>query len=95
MMLGAIIDRLEDPQVVAALLRALGDVELPARLPNDAEQAAETVAAAVRGFLDTASDDHWVQLIGIMSRAPDPALAALRAILAKALPPADAGDRYG
>ncbi|WP_281004751.1 hypothetical protein [Mesorhizobium hawassense] len=36
--------------------------------------------------MDTASDDLWTQLIGIMNRAQDPGLAAMRAILDKALP---------
>jgi hypothetical protein len=91
-MLGEIIDRLDDPQVTASLLQALDDPDLAARLPgNDTQDRAETVATMVRGFVDTASDDHWVQLIGIMSRAPDPALAALRAILLKVLSPPAAG----
>jgi hypothetical protein len=38
--------------------------------------------------LETASDDHWLQLVGIMNRAPDPGLAAVRAIPARALPAA-------
>jgi hypothetical protein len=44
------------------------------------------MASTVHGFLDTASDDHWLQLVGIMNRARDPGLAAIRAILDKALP---------
>ena len=47
----------------------------------------QLVASAVRSFLDTASDDLWTQLIGIMNRAEDPGLAAMRAILTKAFPP--------
>ena len=44
------------------------------------------MASALRYFMETASEDYWVQLIGIMSRAEDPGLAAIRAILTKALP---------
>jgi hypothetical protein len=55
---------------------------------NEAGQSqAQLVASAVRSFLDTASDDLWTQLIGIMNRAEDPGLAAMRAILTKAFPP--------
>jgi hypothetical protein len=42
----------------------------------------------VRSFVETASDDLWTQLVGIMNRAEDPGLAAMRAILVKAFPPA-------
>ncbi|WP_180899608.1 hypothetical protein [Martelella soudanensis] len=42
---------------------------------------ADCVAAVVRSFLDQADDDTWLQLVGIMGRAEDPGLAALRAIL--------------
>jgi hypothetical protein len=86
--LGEIVDRLDDPDVAAGLLRDLEEPDLEVRLAlvGDGELAAEVMAAIVRRFLETASDDHWVQLIGIMSRAQDPALEALRAILLKSLP---------
>lgn len=91
-MLGRLIASLDDPQVVAALVTRLEDPALHSRLAAAAEAAgqeqSEIVAASVRGFIDTASDDYWTQLIGIMSRAADPGLAAIRAILLKTLPPA-------
>lgn len=88
-MLGKLIDSLDDPVVAMNLVAALADPELEARLANAAEAegrpTADVVATIVRNFLNAASDDHWVQLIGIMNRAKDPALAALRAILASEL----------
>jgi len=89
-MLGAVIASLDDPAVTARLVAALDDPALAARLAAAAAASgrapAEVAAATVRRFVDTASDDHWVQLIGIMGRADDPGLAALRAMLHSALP---------
>jgi len=91
-MLGRILDRLDEPETAAALLRALDDASLADRLathrPGEAPEHA--LASVVRGFLETASDDHWVQMIGIMICAADPTTAVLRAILAQALPKAAA-----
>jgi hypothetical protein len=94
-MLGALIASLDDPKVAERLLGALDSPVLSRRLGEAAARegavVAQVMASAVRYFLETASEDHWVQLIGIMNRAEDPGLAAIRAILAKALPelPAD------
>ena len=93
-MLGRLIDSLDDPTVASALLLALDDPTLRARLDAAAEAAgeppADVLASAVRGFIETASDDLWTQLIGVMSRSDDPGLAAVRAILGKVLPAASA-----
>lgn len=89
-MLGAFIESLDDPQTAATLIETLGMDGLAQRVGTAA--AAETMepaaylAMVVRSFMETASDDHFVQLIGIMNRAEDPGLAAVRAILHKALP---------
>ena len=89
-MLGRLIESLDHPQVALSLIAALDDSALSERLAVAAGAASrpqsDIVAAAVRGFIDSASDDHWLQLIGIMNRAEDPGLAAMRAILAKTLP---------
>lgn len=89
-MLGNLIATLDNPAVTERLIAALGDKAIEERLARAAGSAArpacEIAAETVRGFLASASDDHWVQLIGIMSRAEDPGLAAIRAILTKALP---------
>lgn len=91
-MLGQLIASLDEPEVSGRLLSALGAPALQGRLDAAAaaegRAPAEMVASAVRRFLDTASEDEWVQLIGIMGRAADPGLAAMRAILERALPPA-------
>jgi len=89
-MFGRLIESLDDPEAALGLIAALEEPSLSKRLAAAADAAgrppAEVMASAVRGFLDTASDDHWLQLVGIMNRAEDPSLAAIRAILEKALP---------
>ncbi|MFI5014236.1 MAG: hypothetical protein ACHQAY_18005 [Hyphomicrobiales bacterium] len=89
-MLGTLIDSLDDPDVAAGVVEALDEPILARRLDAVAETqglpVADLMASTVRSFMETASDDLFVQLMGIMSRAEDPGLAALRAILLKALP---------
>ncbi len=91
-MLGRLIDSLDDPAVASVVLAALDDPTLRARLDAAADAAgvpsAEVLASIVRGFVETASDDLWTQLIGVMSQSDDPGLAAVHAILAKVLPTA-------
>jgi hypothetical protein len=91
-MLGALIDSVEDPKLAARLLDELHAPDLTRRLEAVAQRTgvsvAEAMASTLRHFMETADDDHWVQLIGIMNRAEDPGLAAIRAILMKALPQA-------
>ena len=76
-MLGALIDSLDDPNVAERLLSALDTPALVQRLDQAAERegvpVAQVMASTLRHFMETASEDHWVQLIGIMNRAEDPA----------------------
>lgn len=91
-MLGALVDSLDDPAVAMRLMATLDDAALSARLGAWAvatgRPEAELLAGVVRDFLDSADDDIWTQLIGIMTRAEDPGIAAVRAILTRALPEA-------
>lgn len=93
-MLGDIIASLEDPKAAMAVVAAFDEPALLTRLAAAADAAgrspADIVGSAVRNFLDTASDDLWSQLIGLMNRAQDPGLAAMRAILEKTLPDVEA-----
>jgi len=74
-MLGRLIDSLDDPETALGLLAALEEPLLVEHLALTASSTGQPVpdviASTVRGFLETASDDHWVQLIGIMNRAED------------------------
>ncbi|AYG63622.1 hypothetical protein QD460_25680 [Rhizobium jaguaris] len=89
-MLGSLIASLDNPQTAAAVIGAVGMEGLAERVEKaaaaEAMEPAAYLAAVVRSFMETASDDHFVQLIGIMNRAEDPSLAAVRAILHKVLP---------
>ncbi|HML27297.1 MAG TPA: hypothetical protein PKE16_00370 [Hyphomicrobium sp.] len=89
-MLGQLLNALDDPKVAIGVLAALNQPSLSERITAIAGATgcapADVIASTVRGFLDTASDDHWLQLVGIMNRAEDPGLSAVRAILNKALP---------
>ena len=88
-MFGTLVARLDDPDVAAAVVSAIADPRLTARLELTATEAgvpvADVMATAVRSFLDTASDDQFVQLIGAMNRAEDPGMAAVGLILRAAL----------
>ena len=89
-MLGNLIASLDDPKVAMNLLAALDEPALLMRLAVAAEESGrppvDIVGSVVRNFMETAPDDLWTQLIGIMNRAEDPGLTAMRAILEKALP---------
>lgn len=89
-MLGKFISDLDDPQVVLDLVAALEAPDLLARIGRAAAAEGQTpsayLAVSVRTFVDTASDDAWLQLVGIMIRAADPSLAAMRAIIEAVLP---------
>ncbi|MBB3289101.1 MULTISPECIES: hypothetical protein [unclassified Rhizobium] len=89
-MLGSLIASLDNPQTAAALIGAVGMEGLATRVEkaaaDEAMEPAAYLAAVVRSFMETASDDHFVQLVGIMNRADDPGFAAIRAILHKVLP---------
>jgi hypothetical protein len=88
--LGRLIDSLDDPKVAMALLTSLDRSDLDGRLKSASATAgvppSVMMASIVRGFIETASDDAFVQLVGIMTRAEDPGLDAICAILASALP---------
>ncbi|WFU04920.1 hypothetical protein QA648_29655 (plasmid) [Rhizobium sp. CB3171] len=89
-MFGTLIASLDNPQTAATVIETLGMEGLADRLKEaaslEAVEPAAYLAMVVRSFMETASDDHFVQLIGIMNRAEDPGLSALRTILEKALP---------
>lgn len=89
-MFGALLASLDNPRTVERLIDALGMEGLLKRLENaaalEAMEPANYFATIIRSFMEAASDDHFVQLIGIMNRCEDPGLAAVRAILNKVLP---------
>lgn len=82
MLLGDVIGRLEDETVAIETLTGLDDLALVAEMRRRAEDAGvglgSYTAWAVRHFADTAPDDEWVQLMGVLGRADDPGAACLK-----------------
>ena len=89
-MLGHILGALTDTAAGEATLAAIAEPALVARVREAA--AAEGVrvdaflSATVRQMLDHAEEDMWLDLLGRMSRAPNPGVIALHALLARAFP---------
>jgi hypothetical protein len=90
MQLGDVIARFEDDAFVSETLFALDDLALTARIAAAAVEenvsAGEFAAQAVGQFVNGASDEEWLTLIGLMSRADNPGQVFLRRVLSNALP---------
>lgn len=90
MQLGDVIARFEDEVFVRETLFALDDLALTARITAVAAQknvsAGEIAAQAIGQFVNGASDEDWLTLIGLISRADNPGEVFLRRVLSQALP---------
>jgi hypothetical protein len=89
MLLGDVIARLEDEAFVNETLLELDDLALTAQVVASAAEnnvsAGEFAAQSVGRFVNSASDEEWLTLIGLMSRADDPGQVFLRRVLSSAL----------
>ena len=90
MQLGDVIARFEDEAFVNETLVALDDLALTARVFTLAAEnnlsAGEFAAQSVGQFVNSATDEEWLTLIGLMSRADNPGQVFLRRVLSNALP---------
>jgi hypothetical protein len=90
MQLGDMIAQFEDEAFINETLLALGDLALTARITASAAKSSvsmgEFAAQAVGQFINGASEEEWLTLIGLMSRADDPGQVFLRRVLSNALP---------
>lgn len=90
MQLGDVIAKFEDEAFVNETLVALDDLALTARVFTSAAEnnvsAGEFAAQSVGQFVNGASDEEWLTLIGLMSRADNPGQVFLRRVLSNALP---------
>ncbi|MCB1494358.1 MAG: hypothetical protein KDJ86_01115 [Bauldia sp.] len=81
MLLGDLIARFDDEAVASETLLRLGDLRLVAAMRAGAEETGLTLGAyarvIIRHYADTAPDDEWTQLMGLLSRAEDPGAACL------------------
>ena len=90
MQLGDVIARFEDDAFVSETLFALDDLALTARITAVAAEenmsAGEFATQAIGQFVNGASDEEWLTLIGLISRADNPGQIFLRRVLSNALP---------
>jgi hypothetical protein len=90
MLLGDVIAKFEDDAFVDETLLELGDLALTARLVAAAAEsrlsAGEFAMQSVGQFVNAASDEEWLTLIGLMSRAENPGQVFLKRVLSNALP---------
>jgi len=90
MLLGELIARLKDETVAGEALLSLGNLALAARLAALAAErnvpVGQLVAQAVGQFVNGASDEEWLSLVGHMSGAADPGRVFLRRVLMNAAP---------
>lgn len=91
MLLGDIIAQLDDEAVANETLLRLDDLVLLGRVRKAAAHEGETAGAfaarAVRLFSDSASDEDWVSMIGVMGQTTEPGMACLRRMVEFALRP--------
>jgi hypothetical protein len=89
MQLGDVIARFEDEAFIDEMLLSLDDLALTVRVTASAAEssmsAGEFAAQAVGQFVNGASDEEWLTLVGLMSRAGNPGQVFLRRVLANAL----------
>ena len=89
MLLGEMIARFEDEVFASETLFALDDLALTARVMALAAKshlsAGEFAVQSVDRFVSGASDEEWLTLFGVISRAGNPGQAFLQRVLANAL----------
>lgn len=88
-MLGDLLATLTDETIAIETIINTDDLTLLAAVREHAAakglDLATCVAQALKLYSDTASDEEWVTLMGIMNRSSDPAAACLKRALAYAL----------
>ena len=88
-MLGTLIMRLHEPGTAEETLVAAGDLLLLAALSDAAARlnlsTGDFASLAIHRFVERADDDEWLQLTTVMDRTEEPGVAALRAILSRAV----------
>lgn len=91
MMLGDLMAQLGNDAVAAEALMALEDLALATRAQEAAASegmtSGEFARMALQRFSSGASDEDWVQAIGLMARTPEPGAVLLRQALIWMLKP--------
>lgn len=85
MLMSDILAKFSDEAEVTEFLLKHGDLSLVTQLRRLAAAEGETLGefakAAVMRYANEASDDEWLTMLGLMSRAEDPAIVCLRRAL--------------
>ncbi len=85
MLLGDILKTFSDDSAATEYLVSLGNMPLVLRLQElaakEGESLGEFASAAVQRYASEASEEEWLTLIGLLSRAADPAEVCLRRAL--------------
>lgn len=88
MLLGDILKTFSDESVATEYLLSLGNIPLLRRLQDLAQREGETLgefaSGAVQRYASQASEEEWLTLIGLISRADDPARICLQRALEQA-----------
>lgn len=89
MQLGNVIARFDDEAFASETLFALDDLALTTRVVALAAENSLSVGEFATGlvgqFVNGASDEEWLTLIGLMSRVENPGQVFLRRVLSGAL----------
>jgi hypothetical protein len=82
MMLGDVLNRLNDDGEATEVILGVGDLQLLAAMQQQAKseglELAAYAKAAVQRYASEASDEEWITLMGLVGRAGDPGTACLR-----------------
>ena len=89
-MLGEILRGLTDAAQAEEVLSIVGRPEMRARIAQmaaaDDVALGALVASKVRHLVEHGDEEVWLDLVGAMANAPQPAAAAVERILARAFP---------
>jgi len=89
MLLGDVIANFQDPAFAGEAMLTLDDLALTARIAaaaTDENLSLGEFAVQLLGqFVNNASDEEWVALIGLMSKSDNPGQVFLRRILTNGL----------
>jgi hypothetical protein len=82
MLLGDLLSRFDDETVAAETILRVGDLGMIAAMRRNAEAVGLTLGAyaaqTMRRYADTASEEEWTTLIGLLRRAEDPGAVCLK-----------------
>lgn len=91
MLLGDLLSRFDDEAIAAETILRVGDLATIAAMRQSADAVGLTLGAyasqAVRFYTDSASDEEWATLIGLMTRAEDPGAVCLKRAFAYGMHP--------